>query len=49
MKRYIISGGNKGITVFNYPDLTEYHRFIEINDISYHNYAKIKKLIILII
>jgi len=42
--KYIISGGNKGITVFNYPDLTEYHRFVENNDSSYHNYAKIIKI-----
>ena len=40
-KRYIISGGTKGINVFNYPDLTEYFCFVENNDSSYHNYAKI--------
>ena len=43
-KRYIISGGTKGITVFNYPDLNEYHRFVENNDSNYHNYAKIIKI-----
>ena len=43
-KRYIISGGNKGITVFNYPDLSEYYCFIENNDTKYHNYAKIIKI-----
>ena len=43
-KKYIISGGNKGVTVFNYPDLTEYHRFIENNDSNFHNYAKIIKI-----
>ena len=43
-KKYIISGGTSGITVFNYPDLTEYHRFVENNDSSYHNYAKIIKI-----
>lgn len=42
-KKYIVSGGNKGITVFNYPDLTEYHCFLENNDGNYHNYAKIVK------
>ena len=40
-KRYIISGGTKGITVFNYPELTEYFCFKENKDSSYHNYAKI--------
>lgn len=43
-KKYIISGGNKGITIFNYPDLTEYYRFIEKNDSNYHNYAKLIKI-----
>jgi len=43
-KRFIISGGNKGITVFNYPDLTEYYCFIDNNDSCYHNYAKIIKI-----
>ena len=43
-KNFIISGGNKGITVFNYPDLTEYFHFIEKNDTNYHNYAKIIKI-----
>ena len=43
-KMYIISGGNKGITIFNYPDLTKYYCFIENNDTNYHNYAKIIKI-----
>ena len=43
-KKYIVSGGNKGITVFNYPDLTEYFCFVENNDSNYHNYAKIIKI-----
>jgi len=43
-KRYIISGGTKGITVFNYPELTEYFCFKENNDSSYHNYGKIIKI-----
>ena len=43
-KRYIISGGTNGITVFNYPELTEYFCFVENNDSSYHNYAKIIKI-----
>ena len=43
-KKYIVSGGAKGITVFNYPDLTEYFCFVENNDSSYHNYAKIIKI-----
>ena len=30
--------------MFNYPDLTEYYRFIENNDTNYHNYAKIIKI-----
>ena len=41
--KYIISGGNKGITVFNYPSFTDYNYFIEENDNKYHNYAKIIK------
>jgi len=43
-KKYIISGGDKGIMVYNYPDLTEYYRFIENNDSNFHNYAKIIKV-----
>ena len=43
-KRYIITGCNKGIVVFNYPEFTEYHRFLENNDSNYHNYAKIIKI-----
>ena len=41
--KYIISGGNKGINVFNYPSFTHYNCFIEGNDSNYHNYAKIIK------
>ena len=26
-KKYLISGGNKGITVFNYPSLIQYNCF----------------------
>ena len=43
-KNYIISGGNKGVTVFNYPELTEYFCFVENNDSNYHNYAKVIKI-----
>ena len=39
-----ISGGNKGINVFNYPSFSNYHCFREINDNNYHNYAKIIKI-----
>jgi len=42
-KKYIISGGTKGINVFNYPSFTNYNCFIEGNDSNYHNYAKIIK------
>ena len=42
-KKYIISGGYKGINTFNYPSFTNYNCFIEGNDSSYHNYAKIIK------
>jgi len=42
-KKYIVSGGNKGINVFNYPSFTNYNCFIEGNDSAYHNYAKIIK------
>ena len=42
--KYIISGGNKGINVFNYPSFSNYYCFRENNDINYHNYAKIIKL-----
>ena len=42
--KYIISGGNKGINVFNYPSFSNYHCFIENNDTKYHNYAKIIKI-----
>ena len=40
-KKYLIVGGNKGIQVFNYPDLNQYHCFIDGNDSQYHYYAKI--------
>ena len=40
-KKYLIAGGNKGVEVYNYPDLTQYYCFIEGNDSQYHNYAKI--------
>ena len=42
-EKYIISGGNKGITVFNYPSFSKYNCFVEEKDITYHNYAKIIK------
>ena len=42
-RKYIISGGNKGITVYNYPNFDEYYRFLEKNDSTFHNYAKILK------
>ena len=42
-KKYIVSGGTKGINVFNYPSFTNYNCFIEGNESSYHNYAKIIK------
>ena len=43
-KKYLLVGGNKGIEVYNYPELTEYYTFIEGNDSSSHNYAKIIKI-----
>ena len=43
-KKFIIAGGNKGIQVFNYPELTQYNIFNENNDTNYHNYAKIVKI-----
>ena len=42
--KYIISGGNKGINVFNYPSFSNYHCFRENNDTKCHNYAKVIKL-----
>ena len=42
--KYIISGGNKGINVFNYPSFSNYYCFRENNDTNYHNYGKIIKL-----
>lgn len=44
-KKYLIAGGNKGIEVYNYPDLTQYYCFIEGNDSNYHTYAKIVETI----
>ena len=41
--KYIISGGNKGINVFNYPAFSSYFCFKEENDTTFHNYAKILK------
>ena len=42
--KYIISGGNKGVNIFNYPSFSNYYCFKEGNDSSYHNYAKIIKI-----
>ena len=42
--KYIISGGTKGITIFNYPSFSNYYNFRENNDTCYHNYAQIIKL-----
>ena len=42
--KYIISGGNKGINVFNYPSFSNYHCFLENNDTYYHKYVRIIKL-----
>jgi hypothetical protein len=42
--KYIISGGTRGIDIFNYPSFTDYFCFVEKNNTSYHNYAKIIKL-----
>ena len=42
--KYIISGGTKGIKVFNYPSFSNYYCFRENNDTKYHNYAKIIKI-----
>ena len=39
--KYIISGGNNGVNVFNYPSFSNYHCFKEDNNNKYHNYAKI--------
>ena len=47
--KYIISGGCKGINIFNYPSLTDYYCFKEENTSQYHNYAKIIKINNLII
>ena len=43
-KKFLIVGGNKGVQVFNYPELTEYNNFNDNNDSNYHNYAKIVKV-----
>ena len=40
-KKYLIVGGNKGVQVFNYPDLSQYYCFIEGNDSQSHYHAKI--------
>ena len=42
--KYIISGGNKGVNIFNYPSFSNYYCFRENNDTNYHNYAKIVKM-----
>ena len=42
-KKYIISGGNRGIKVFNYPSFSQYNCFNAENDTNYHNYGKIIK------
>ena len=42
--KYIISGGNKGVNIFNYPSFSNYYCFKEGNDSSCHNYAKIIKI-----
>lgn len=42
--KYIISGGNKCINVFNYPSFLNYNCFRENNEDKYHNYAKIIQL-----
>ena len=42
-KKYLLVGGEKGIEVYNYPELTEYYTFIEGNEQNFHNYAKIIK------
>ena len=42
--KYIISGSNNGVTVFNYPSFSQYYCFKEDNDTNYHNYAKIVKI-----
>ena len=42
-KKFIVSGGNKGINIFKYPSFTNYNCFIEGKDSNYHNYAKIIK------
>ena len=43
-QKYIISGGNKGVNVFNYPSFTFYNCFIEDKDTNYHSYGKIIKI-----
>ena len=43
-KKYLITGGNCGVHVYNYPELSEYFCFRENNDTKYHNYAKIIKV-----
>ena len=41
-KKYLISGGNKGITVFNYPSLIQYNCFFDKNQENYHYFNSIK-------
>ena len=43
-KKYLITGGSKGVQVFNFPEFTEYNNFNDNNDSNYHNYAKIVKI-----
>ena len=42
--KYILSGGQKGINVFNYPSFSNYYCFKEENDSKPHVYAKIIKI-----
>ena len=42
--KYIITGGNKGVNIFNYPSFSNYYRFREENDTCEHVYAKIIKI-----
>ena len=43
-KNYLLIGGDKGIEVYNYPELNEYYTFLEGNDSYRHNCAKIIKI-----
>ena len=42
--KYILTAGNKGINVFNYPSFSNYYCFKEGNDSNDHVYAKIIKI-----